>query len=68
MLNSGDQNSINELGRPHRDHIAIVNRNSLIPGFWVDPLSFHSTDWSSFTREIYNSIVNTIAHGKKKLI
>ena len=56
MLNSGDQKSCNELGRPPRKHIAIVNRNSLIPGFWVDPLYFHDTDWKGLIRAIYNSV------------
>jgi len=58
MLNGGDQKSCNELGRPPREHISIVNRNSLIPGFWVDPLCFHNTEWKALIKAIYKSIAD----------
>lgn len=37
-----------EVGLPPEKHIAIVNRNSLIPAFWVDPLEYRNIKWRKF--------------------
>ena len=45
-----------ELGSPPKRRISIVNRNALIPGFWVDPLEYRGIEWRKFIDALHNKI------------